>query len=126
MNHVALIGRLTRDPELRNLGESDRKVCDLRIAVNDGPSDRPPTYVDVSTFDKQAEACATYLAKGRQVAVDGRLTYREWVGPDGSKRSKNSVIGRVQFLGSSGDGSSPEGEQPVSAVPDEDEVEIPF
>ena len=56
--------------------------------------------VDVSTFDKQAEACARYLAKGRQVAVDGRLVYREWETEDGTKRSKHSVIGRVELLAS--------------------------
>jgi single-strand DNA-binding protein len=99
MNRVTLIGNLTRDPELRSMGQSDRKVCDLRVAVSNGP-ERDPTYVDVSTFDGSAQACAKHLSKGRQVAVDGRLVYREWNAEDGSKRSKHSVIGRIQFLGS--------------------------
>ena len=62
---------------------------------------RDPPYVDVSTFDRQAAACAEYLTKGRQVAVSGRLVYREWTADDDSKRSKHSVIGRVEFLGGS-------------------------
>jgi single-strand DNA-binding protein len=123
MNSVALIGRLTRDPELRHVeGLDGRAVCDLRIAVSNGP-DKPPTYVDVSSFDRQAEACAQYLAKGRQVGVSGRLVYREWEAEDGSKRSKHSVIGRVEFLGSA-NGSGPAGEPETAAgVADED---IPF
>jgi single-strand DNA-binding protein len=96
MNSVNLIGRLTRDPELRSMPDS-RSVCDLRVAVDNGQND--PTYVDVATFDKQAEACAQYLSKGRRVAVSGRLVYREWAAEDDSKRSKHSVIGRVEFLG---------------------------
>lgn len=105
MNSVALIGRLTKDPELGHIeSQEGRAVCDLRIAITNG-ADKPPTYVDVSTFDRQAEACATYLAKGREVAVSGRLVCREWEAEDGSKRSKHSVIGRVQFLGS-GNGSA--------------------
>ena len=105
MNHVSMIGRLTRDPELKKLGDSDRDVCELRLAVDNGKSregeDRDATFIDVSTFDRQAEACAEHLSKGRQVAVEGRLVYREWQAEDGSKRSKHQVIGRVEFLGSS-------------------------
>jgi single-strand DNA-binding protein len=117
MNNVSLVGRLTRDPELRSAGESDRKVCALRIAVDGGKHD--PLYIDVETFDRQAEACARHLAKGRQVAVSGRLRYNEWKAGDGSKRSKHSVIGRVEFLGSRAEAA------PKGAEPAEDE-EIPF
>lgn len=94
MNNVELTGRLTKDPELHDRG--GKTVCDLRVAVDNGQYD--PTYVDVSTFDGQAEACARYLRKGRQVAVSGRLVYREWEAEDGSKRSRHSVVGRVEFL----------------------------
>jgi single-strand DNA-binding protein len=126
MNSVALVGRLTKDPELGHIESQDgRAVCDLRIAISNG-AEKPPTYVDVSTFDRQAEACATYLAKGREVAVSGRLVYREWAADDGSKRSKHSVIGRVQFLGS-GNGSADAGDADNSdpeSTPDGED--IPF
>ena len=115
MNTVNLIGRLTRDPELRTMGDSDRSVCELRLAVDqgvDGSGDkRDPLYIDVSTFDRQASACAEHLSKGRQVAVEGRLVYREWQAEDGSKRSKHQVIGRVEFLGSS-PSSNGQGQEP--------------
>jgi single-strand DNA-binding protein len=123
MNSVALVGRLTKDPELGHIESQDgRAVCDLRIAITNGAY-KPPTYVDVSTFDRQAEACATYLAKGREVAVSGRLVYREWEAEDGSKRSKHSVIGRVQFLGS-GNGSAAAGDAEDESTPDG--ADIPF
>lgn len=118
MNTVNLIGRLTRDPELRTMGETDRSVCELRLAVDqgvDGSGDkRDPLYIDVSTFDRQAAACAEHLSKGRQVAVSGRLVYREWTGDDNNKRSKHSVIGRVEFLGGKPQGSQDNGSDPQS------------
>jgi len=120
MNTVNLIGRLTRDPELKTVG--DRSICELRIAVNDGREDRPALFVDVSTFDKQADACGRYLAQGREVAVSGRLVYREWKAEDGSPRSKHSVLGRVEFLGSIPNGSEPEAVATGAA----DKEEIPF
>lgn len=133
MNTVNLIGRLTRDPEQRSL-PSGQAVCELRIAVDNGKTregeDRDATFVDVSTFGAQAEACAKYLAKGRQVAVEGRLVYREWQAEDGSKRSKHSVIGRVEFLSkpqAQANGSEPAGEaKPVSAGVGGGDEDIPF
>jgi single-strand DNA-binding protein len=106
MNSVNLIGRLTRDPELRSV-EGQKPVCRMRLAVN-GTREDDVTYVDVVTFDKQAEACAKHLTKGREVAVSGRLSYSEWVAEDGSKRSRHEVIGRVRFL-SGRNGSAPDG-----------------
>ncbi len=110
MNYVSLIGRLTRDPEIRELS-GGKSVCQLRIAVDNpgrGGERGEPTYVDVATFGAQASACANHLAKGRQVAVSGRLVFREWTGRDGSKRSAYSVRGKVDFLGPKSDASSGE------------------
>ncbi|MCW2987249.1 MAG: single-stranded DNA-binding protein [Solirubrobacterales bacterium] len=102
MNNVSLVGRLTCDPELKEIG-GGRSVCELRLAVDNpghGAGKGEPTYVDVSTFGGQAEACVAHLAKGRQVAVSGQLVFREWTARDGSKRSARLVRGRVEFLGS--------------------------
>lgn len=96
LNTVALIGRLTRDPVLRTTG-SGRPVCDLRLAV-DGRGEEPACFVDVVCFDAGAEACERYLAKGRLVAVDGRLVLDEWTTAEGDKRSRHKVIGQVKFL----------------------------
>ena len=94
VNTVTLVGQLTADPELRELPDG-RPVCSLRLAVNDYRA-KPPMFIDVTTFGDEAKACAEHLAKGRQVGVIGRLTYREWE-KDGAKRSKHEVIGRVAF-----------------------------
>ena len=97
INNVTLAGHLTSDPVLRSLPDG-RSVCDMRLAVND-QRDQPPLYIDVASFGPSADACAKYLAKGRAIAVTGRLIYREWEADDGTKRSKHQVIGRVHFGG---------------------------
>ena len=122
MNSVNLIGRLTRDPELRTTA-GGTEVCGMRIAVD--RQAEGADYVDVTAFGKLAEVCQQYLEKGRQVGVAGRLHYSEWEADDGSKRSKHEVIAAsVQFLGSKGVESTSEGDsQPVAAGAEE---EIPF
>lgn len=101
LNHAALIGRLTRDPELRHT-KTGRAVSTLRIAVNDGPE---PTYQDVVVWGRTAEVVCQYLGKGRLIHVEGRLRQRTWQAKDGSERRSVEVVAhRVQFLGR---GSSP-------------------
>jgi single-strand DNA-binding protein len=95
MNTYMATGNLTRDPELREF--DGRSECKLRLAVDNGPY--PTTFIDVRTFDAQAEACSTYLRKGRSVGVSGKLALDEYTGTDGSPRQRYSVIGRVEFLG---------------------------
>ena len=107
INRVVLTGNLTRDPELRSL-PSGTSVCNLRIASNtrrkDGPSGEwvdKPNYFDVTVWGAQGENCAQYLAKGRPVAIDGRLEWREWQDKEGNKRQSVDIIAdSVQFLGS--------------------------
>ena len=110
INRVILVGNLTRDPELRHTG-GGTPVCSLRIAVNGRRRDESgnwvdePNYFSISVFGNQAENCAQYLAKGRPIAVDGRLRWREWQAQDGSKREAVEVVAdSVQFLGGRGDG----------------------
>src|SRR4051812_37448785 len=109
INRVVLVGNLTKDPELRHTG-GGTPVCSLRIAVNGRKRDESgqwadkPNYFSVSVFGNQAESCAQYLAKGRPVAIDGRLDWREWE-KDGVKREAVEIVAdSVQFLGSRGDG----------------------
>jgi single-strand DNA-binding protein len=107
VNVVVITGNLTRDPELRHLG-SGTAVCKLRVAVNSRRKDGQtgewvdkPNYFDVTVWGAQGENCATYLSKGRPVAVDGRLDWREWEAQDGNKRQSIEIIAEsVQFLGS--------------------------
>ena len=87
INRVVLTGNLTRDPELRSIPSSGNSVCSLRVACNtrrkDGSTGEwvdKPNYFDVTVWGAQGENCAHYLEKGRPVAVDGRLEWREWAG----------------------------------------------
>ena len=106
INRVVLVGNLTRDPELRHT-PSGTAVCSLRLAVNTRRKDQSgqwvekPNYFDVTVWAQQGENCAQYLSKGRPVAVDGRLEWREWDAQDGTKRQAVEVVAdSVQFLGS--------------------------
>ena len=106
INRVVLTGNLTRDPELRTT-PSGTSVCGLRIACNTRRKDSSgqwvdkPNYFDVTVWGAQGENCAQYLAKGRPVAVDGRLNWREWEDKEGGKRQTVDIIAdSVQFLGS--------------------------
>ncbi len=111
INRVVLVGNLTRDPELRHT-PSGTAVCSLRLAVNTRRKDgatgewtEKPNYFDITVWGNQGENCAQYLAKGRPVAIDGRLEWREWEAQDGSKRQAVEVIAdSVQFLGGRGEG----------------------
>jgi single-strand DNA-binding protein len=98
MNDVSLIGRLTRDPELITT-DNGTDIAKLRLAVDRRRRDDGAVFVDVKCFEAQARACADHLAKGRQVAVTGRLERDEWQAGEGTKRSRLYVIAqRVQFL----------------------------
>ena len=127
INRVVLTGNLTSDPELRSL-PSGTSVCKLRVACNtrrkDGPTGEwvdKPNYFDVTVWGAQGENCARYLSKGRGVAVDGRLEWREWETQDGNKRQSIDIIAdTVQFLssprddaGGNGGGFTPRSDIPV-------------
>jgi single-strand DNA-binding protein len=123
INRVVMTGNLTRDPELRNL-PSGTSVCSLRIACNTRRKDESgqwvdkPNYFDVTVWGAQGENCAQYLAKGRPVAVDGRLEWREWQDKDGNKRQSTDIIAdSVQFLGSREGGENGGRFTPQSDVP---------
>jgi single-strand DNA-binding protein len=124
INVVALTGNLTKDPELRHL-DSGTAVCKLRLAVNSRRKDGSgnwvdkPNYFDVTVWGAQGENCSTYLSKGRPVAVQGRLEWREWESQDGGKRQNVEIIAdSVQFLGSRGDAPSNGGENGFTAQSD--------
>jgi single-strand DNA-binding protein len=110
INRVVMTGNLTADPELRSL-PSGTSVCSMRIACNTrrkngstGEWEDKPNYFNVTVWGAQGENAARYLAKGRAVAIDGRLEWREWEAQDGTKRQATDIIAdSVQFLGSRDD-----------------------
>ena len=106
LNRVILVGRLTRDPELKHL-PSGTPVLEMGVAVNGRQQDEAgnwvdkPNFFDVKVFGNQAEMLSQHLSKGRRIGIDGRLDWRSWEAQDGGKRSKVDVVAQnVQFLDS--------------------------
>ena len=135
VNKVLLLGRLTKDPELRYT-PSGAAVCDLTVAINhvyktkEGEKKEDACFVDVTVWQKQAENCAEYLKKGSSLFVEGRLVQDRWEDKDGQKRSKLKVqAGSIQFIGGRPQGSEGEAAIPEDAgQPDEQKPpsDVPF
>ena len=117
INSVVMTGNLTRDPELRSL-PSGMSVCSLRIATNTRRKDSSTgewtdkaNFFNVTVWGKQGENCAQYLAKGRPIAVQGRLEWRDYE-KDGAKREAIDIIAdQVQFLNAASPGQGSGGGQ---------------
>jgi len=102
LNHVILIGNLTRDPELRYTPDGT-PVVNFTIAVNrfsgNLKNEKAVDFIPVVVWREQAQRCSEYLTKGSQVAVDGRLQIRSYEDKDGIKRKTAEVVAwRVEFL----------------------------
>lgn len=121
MNRVILIGRLTRDPELRYTS-GNAAVCNFTIAVdrpfNSNTQERGTDFIPIVVWNKQAENVKNYLTKGSQVAVEGRMQVRNYDDNNGQKRYVTEVIANtVEFMGSknSNNGSSMPSEETNSS-----------
>jgi single-strand DNA-binding protein len=98
MNHIILIGRLTRNPELRYT-PNGVAVANFDLAVPRPGEKKETDFIRIIAWQKTAELCANYLKKGRQVAVEGRLQIRSYEAQDGQKRRVAEVVAnQVQFL----------------------------
>ena len=102
LNHIVIMGRLTRDPELRRTG-TGRAVCSFSVAVNrdfqsrDG-GDKQTDFIDCVAWEQRAEFVSKWFTKGRMIIVEGRLQIRDWTDRDGNKRRSAEVIAeRVHF-----------------------------
>lgn len=113
VNKVILVGNLGQDPDLRTTG-SGTAVCNLRIATSERRRDRDGNFTDhtewhsVVVFGKQAENASRYLAKGRQVYIEGKLQTRKWQDKSGNDRYTTEIVadnfGGIRFLGTGGGG----------------------
>lgn len=119
MNKIFLIGRLTKDPELKYT-QSGTAVCNFTLAVDrhftSQNGEKEADFINTVVWNKAAENCAKYLTKGRQTAVEGRLQIRSYDGKDGQKRWVTEVVAEnVEFL-SSGQNQSKNGGQPQTST----------
>ena len=133
MNNVVLIGRLTRDPELKYLPNTGTPVTTFSLAVDKQLSKEKrqeliekgePTadFINIVVWGKQAENCANYLAKGRLVAIQGRIQSRSWETENGRRYATEVVANQVQFLEWGKDNDIPDGFIEV----DSESENIPF
>ncbi len=119
MNKVVLIGRLTKDPELRFTPGSGAAVCSLTLAVdkyNTTTGQKEADFAPVVVWGKQAESTANYMLKGSQMAIAGRIQTRSYEAKDGTKRYVTEVVAtEVQFLSKGqGNNNSNEYSMPVN------------
>lgn len=110
MNNVVLIGRLTRDPELRYIPNSGQAVCNFSLAIDknlskekkqemEAKGGQVADFINIVVWGTVAENCANYLAKGRLVGVQGRLQSGSYEAKDGTKRYTTDVVAsNVEFL----------------------------
>lgn len=138
LNRVTIIGRLTRDPELRSL-PSGRSVASFSVATNrvwsdaNGQKQKQVEYHNIVAWARLAETASQYLKKGSQVYVEGRLQTRDWTAQDGSKKSRTEIICENFIMlgsrptGESGVGGGQSQSAPEEVVEEEIKVEdIPF
>jgi single-strand DNA-binding protein len=127
INRVIITGNLTKDPDSGSVPSSGTMVCTLRVACNgrrrnsEGQWEDAPNYFDVTVFGNQAENCVKYLRKGRPVAVDGRLRWREWETKEGQRRQSVDIVAEsVQFLGGRDDAGNGNGFSSTARAPEGD------
>lgn len=133
MNHISLMGRLTRDPELRRT-QSGTLVAAFSLAVNRNYKDResgeaPVDFIDIVAWRNTAEFVSKYFTKGRMVSVEGRLQIRSWTDRDGNKRRTAEVIAdNVYFADSKPDAAPKSPVRAAAAASHEAEAgeELPF
>ena len=124
LNRIVLIGRLTRDPELR-FTQSGIAVCTFTLAVDrnfkSASGERETDFIDIVVWRQQGENCANYLSKGKLAAVDGQLRTRSYETQDGQKRKAYEVVAdNVRFLSpkeSGAAGGTPYGTTPSGSAP---------
>ncbi|WP_010681290.1 single-stranded DNA-binding protein [Acetivibrio cellulolyticus] len=137
MNKVILMGRLTKDPELRYTTNNNTAVCSFTLAVDKGfakqGEERQADFIPIVAWDKLADFCSKYFAKGRQVAIVGRIQTRTWDDNEGKKHYVTEVVANEAYFADSkrNDGpEKPQSQQPAQSsdgfYPLEEDDELPF
>ena len=100
LNRIVLMGRMTRDPELRYTA-SDKPVASFTLAVDRETKDKQTDFIDCVAWNNTAEFVSKYFSKGRMAAVDGRLQLRDWTDKDGNKRRTAEVVANAVYFADS-------------------------
>lgn len=136
LNRIIIMGRLTRDPELRHT-QQGTAVTSVTLAVDrdfKGPSgEKEADFIPVVAWRNTAEFLSKYFTKGRMAVVEGRLQLRDWTDKEGNKRRAAEVVADSVYFGDSkreGDSKAPGYEVPAAGADfaelDEDEGDLPF
>lgn len=124
LNHITLMGRLTRDPELRHTA-SNIPVASFTLAVDrdrkDQNGEKETDFVDIVVWRNTAEFVSKYFAKGRMAVVSGRLQMRKWEDKDGNKRVSAEVVAENVYFGDSKPNSESNGFAPMASAPAQNE-----
>lgn len=139
LNHIVIMGRLARDPELRRT-QTGTPVASFRLAVerdfkDKASGERITDWIDVTAWSYTAEFVSKYFTKGRMAVVSGRLQMRDWTDKNGNKRTSAEIVADSVYWGDSrrevdGQGTAAPAEaspprQEFEALPDDD-GELPF
>ena len=136
LNHITIIGRLTRDPELRRTGSgtavaSFTIACDRDFSGKDG-GEKETDFIDCVAWRQTGEFVSKYFTKGRMAVVSGRLQIRSWTDKDGNKRRSAEIVAdNVYFGDSKSDGNSDRTSSHTSPASDygqitDEDAQLPF
>lgn len=130
MNKCMIIGNLVRDPEMKTMNDGGT-VCQFTVAVNRKlrNGEKTADFINVSAWERLADLCAQYLAKGAKVMVSGRASARGWIGRDGNARAAMEIsANEVEFLNSRRDDvpAAPAASETSDEFTEVDDDEVPF
>ena len=132
LNRIILMGRLTRDPELRRTG-SGTAVTSFSLAVDrdfkSQSGEKETDFIDIVAWRNTAEFVSKYFTKGRMAVVEGRLQLRDWTDKDGGKRRSAEVVAEHVYFGDSkqrSESDTPSASGDVREIPEDEEGELPF
>lgn len=118
-NLLLIAGNLVDNPSQLRTTNNGKKVCDFRLAANEGRGDsKKTTFIDVTCWEKTAEIVCQYLKRGSGVLVQGRLEQEEWTDKEGGKRSKHKIVATaVQFTDAKGSGEQQDDSHELRETP---------
>lgn len=125
LNHITIMGRMTRDPELRYTN-SGTAVASFTLAVDRDFDKGKADFLDCTAWRNTAEFVSKYFAKGRMAVVSGRLQIREWTDKDGHKRRNAEVVADNVYFGDSKKESADNYGNAPAFTPADDEGDLPW